>query len=172
MSQEELKKFRVMLKFTQRQLADKLGLSIQQISNYETGRNPIPKMVALAIKQLFSDKAGPYGGLSNLTAGERGLLENFVSRLRKKLGDKIVLITFFGSKARGDFSQESDIDILFVLTTLTPTIRHQIYKILFQVDPYYDAKISPIIYSLNDFQKNEQMCSPFIFKIKKEGVML
>ena len=36
-------------------------------------------------------------------------------KLRKKFGDNIVKIILFGSYARGDYSAESDIDLLLVV---------------------------------------------------------
>ncbi len=48
----ELKKIRQRLRLTQRTLGEKLSLSDQQISNYESGRHPIPKVVELAVVHL------------------------------------------------------------------------------------------------------------------------
>ena len=54
-------------------------------------------------------------GLRYLTSRERTALSEFVARLRGKYADEIVLVTLFGSKVRGDFDEESDLDLLVVV---------------------------------------------------------
>lgn len=172
MKAQEFKSVRKKLGLTQRELALQLNLSIQQISNYETDRNPIPKIVEMALDQLSTGGEGPSDKLFYLSPNEREVLQKFISAVKSALGRKLVFAIAFGSRVRGDFSAESDLDVLLLLTTLTPSMRHHIYDILFQIDPYYDTKLSPVIYTLHDFQKNEEMDSPFVERIKKEGVLL
>ena len=53
---------------------------------------------------------------------ENGPLENwqravlaFARRARRELGDRIVHIILYGSRARGDYTEDSDIDVLVVV---------------------------------------------------------
>lgn len=48
----------------------------------------------------------------SLTDVERLLVERFVERLQESLGDDLDAIWLYGSKARGDASEESDVDLL------------------------------------------------------------
>lgn len=50
-----------------------------------------------------------------LTVEERKAVENLIRSIKKQLEDRIKLIKIFGSKIRGDFRADSDIDILIVL---------------------------------------------------------
>jgi predicted nucleotidyltransferase len=50
--------------------------------------------------------------LHHLTTHERSVLTKFLSRLRERCGDRIAHVWLFGSKARGDFDEESDVDLL------------------------------------------------------------
>ncbi len=50
-----------------------------------------------------------------LTPDERAGLATFVDRLRQRYGDDLLRVRLFGSKARGDFHEESDFDLLIVL---------------------------------------------------------
>ena len=54
-------------------------------------------------------------GLSYLTGREKAALSEFVARLRERYADEVVLVTLFGSKVRGDFDEESDLDVLVVV---------------------------------------------------------
>ena len=52
---------------------------------------------------------------ARLTPDERAGLYTFVDRLRQRYGDDLLRVRLFGSKARGDFHDESDFDLLIVL---------------------------------------------------------
>ena len=54
-------------------------------------------------------------GLRHLTSREKAALSEFVARLREKYADEVVLVVLFGSKVRGDFDEESDLDVLVVV---------------------------------------------------------
>ncbi|MDI6738499.1 MAG: nucleotidyltransferase domain-containing protein, partial [Nanoarchaeota archaeon] len=53
--------------------------------------------------------------LNYLTKKERKALEEFSFRLKDFLGKNLVFVKLFGSKVRGDFNKDSDIDILLIL---------------------------------------------------------
>ena len=53
--------------------------------------------------------------LAHLTANERAALAALVDRLRERYGDDLLRVVLFGSKARGDFDAESDLDVLIVV---------------------------------------------------------
>nr|HID14926.1 HEPN domain-containing protein [Anaerolineae bacterium] len=52
--------------------------------------------------------------LHHLTSHERDVLAEFLSWLRERCGDRIAYVWLFGSKVRGDFDEESDVDLLIV----------------------------------------------------------
>ena len=154
---------------TQRELGEFLGLTSQQISNYETGRQPIPRVVVQAITSLAPRKVSKYSGLS---VEEKKFLEQFVAQLREKTGQDILFLVAFGSKIRGEGQKDSDLDLLVVVQKKTPKLREQIFRILFELDPINRYSLSPILYSLYEFRMNERMNSPFILNLKKEGALL
>jgi predicted nucleotidyltransferase len=103
---------------------------------------------------------------------EKEIIEKFASRIKEKLEDNLIFIKMFGSKARGDFHEDSDIDILIVVNNKTIAVRDEIYNILFELDPYYEHKVSIILFSLYEYKKNEEMKSPFTQHIDHEGINL
>lgn len=52
---------------------------------------------------------------ARLTPNEHVGLAAFVEHLRQRYGDDLLRVRLFGSKARGDFHEESDFDLLIVL---------------------------------------------------------
>lgn len=107
-----------------------------------------------------------------LSKKEEKIVREFAQKLKDSFGENMLFMELFGSKVRGDFSHGSDIDILLVVREKTPEVRDMIFNILFELDPYYEFKISPIIYSDFEYKKNEELESTFVETIKKEGVML
>jgi predicted nucleotidyltransferase len=52
--------------------------------------------------------------LEHLTENERAALAALVEQSRQRYGDDLLRVVLFGSKARGDFDAESDLDVLIV----------------------------------------------------------
>jgi len=107
-----------------------------------------------------------------LNKKEREVIKEITSQLTANMKDNLVILELFGSKIRGDFEKDSDIDMLVVLKKEICQSREKIFDILFEIDPYYELKISPVIYSELEYIRNEELRSPFIENIKKEGVVL
>ena len=110
--------------------------------------------------------------MNYLNDKERNAVDRFVKRMKELLGDNLVLMKLFGSKTRGDSNEESDIDILLVLREKNRELQERIYEILFEIDPYYELRISLLIFSDFEYRKNEELSSPFIESVKKEGILL
>ncbi len=83
--------------------------------------------------------------------------------------DDIKLIMLFGSVARGDDSEESDIDILIV-SPIADKIKPEIHKITMDIILEKDEVISPRLITEDEFQKVEDY--PFLTNVLKEGVVI
>ncbi len=105
-----------------------------------------------------------------LTEREGKTLNSFSTKLKAALGENLVLIKLIGSKARGDFTEDSDLDVLIVVKEYI--FKEKVYDILFSIDPYYETKISPIIYSTYEYQRNKELESPFIKAVENGGIKL
>ncbi len=107
-----------------------------------------------------------------LTDKEKKAIETFSSKVKEKLGKELILIKLFGSKVRGDFDKDSDIDILIVVKKDYLINKENIFDVLFDIDPYYEMKISPVIYSEYEYERNKELESPFVEIIQREGINL
>ncbi len=76
----------------------------------------------------------------------------------------------YGSKARGDFLEESDLDLLIVTDRpLSRKERYEINDLLFELEVQYDVTVSTIYVTLEDTETRKNL---FLKEIFKEGILL
>ncbi len=96
----------------------------------------------------------------------------------KKIGDilskdeRIMKIIAFGSRVRGDFREDSDLDVLVVITRKDREIKEMIMDAFYEYELKEEIPFSVIILSEEEFGFNENLGSPFIKQIKEEGVVI
>lgn len=102
------------------------------------------------------------------------IILDFSRQVKKILGNQLTKVILYGSYARGDYKENSDIDIM-VLTTLTDDeierIENSIFELAFDFEIKYGIDISVIV-------KNEEHFEywlgalPFYDSVNKEGIVL
>lgn len=97
-------------------------------------------------------------------------IKNFSKQLSDKLGDNLVSVQLFGSKARGNFHKESDIDILVVLKHPAENQINFIYDTAMFLSCQCGAYLSVKIFSLKEFEYYKNIPTRFIKNVLKEGV--
>ena len=102
------------------------------------------------------------------------IIISFANGVKKILGDDLKKIILYGSYARGDYSENSDIDIM-VLTTLTDSeierVESKIYDLAFDFLMDYGVDISVVIKNENQF--NYWLGAlPFYDNVQREGMVL
>ncbi|MBU1152436.1 nucleotidyltransferase domain-containing protein [bacterium] len=107
-----------------------------------------------------------------LRKDEHKALKSFIKGVKSLLGNNLVSIELFGSKARGGFDEESDLDVLIVLCGRDWATSHRISIIATEINLEYDCNISPVIYTQAEYQKNQQFNTLFIQNLKKEAIAL
>ena len=83
--------------------------------------------------------------------------------------DDIVQIILFGSVARGDDTEESDIDILIV-SPVADEIRHDIHQKAIDIIFERDEVISPRLMTVEHFNKTKDYS--FLTNVLREGVVI
>ena len=71
--------------------------------------------------------------LQHLTPHERKVLAEFLSRLWERCGDRITHVWLFGSKVRGDFDEESDVDLLIVVSEGDDTLEKAVGEVAYDL---------------------------------------
>ncbi|TCS76619.1 nucleotidyltransferase-like protein [Muricomes intestini] len=102
------------------------------------------------------------------------ILIKFSKEVRKIIGDSLKKVIVYGSYARGDYSENSDIDIM-ILTTLSDDeirkVENTIYDIAFDFQMDYLVDISVIVKNEKQFQY-WLGALPFYDNVQKEGVVI
>lgn len=73
---------------------------------------------------------------------ERLAIQAYARRLSEFLGKELCHLWLFGSKARGDFNADSDIDLLIVLHNLNPERRGVIRRMAARISLDYDMLLN------------------------------
>lgn len=102
------------------------------------------------------------------------ILQSYAAQVKEILGDAVRKIILYGSYARGDYTESSDIDMM-ILTTLKDedisVVSYQLYDLAFDYQMEYGVDISVII--KNEEQFNYWLGAlPFYDNVKWEGVIM
>lgn len=110
--------------------------------------------------------------LGHLTPNERAALGEFVSRLRVKYPDEVMLVRLFGSKARGDFDAESDVDVLVVVKNNDWRFSDDIALEAYDPMLEHNVVISPTVVGADHYRWLEEHKAPFYLAVDRDGVDL
>lgn len=111
-------------------------------------------------------------GLKYLTLRERKALAEYLTRLREQFGDQIQHVILYGSKVRGDFDAESDIDLFVVVNNPDEKIEDALTRLVVNVDLKYDVLLSDFIASPERYQRMANIQEPLYQNLQSEGVDL
>ncbi|PIU52164.1 hypothetical protein COS91_00645 [Candidatus Desantisbacteria bacterium CG07_land_8_20_14_0_80_39_15] len=94
-------------------------------------------------------------------------LKNFLPLLVKKYRPKKIIL--FGSRARGDANEKSDVDLVIVAN-----LKVRFFKRIGMILDLYKGKrdLEPLVYTEVEFDKMIKEKRPFIEKVLKEGIIL
>lgn len=109
--------------------------------------------------------------LGHLNHTEEEAITKFKTLLSQKLGNNLKDILLYGSKARGDYNNDSDIDILVVADIVNPDVKDTIRDTVLDIQLEYSLPISVHIRSLDYYnaQQNNRL-NIFIHNVEREGI--
>lgn len=113
--------------------------------------------------------------LAHLPSHERAALKAFVDHLYERYGDDLLRVVLFGSKARGDFDAESDLDILVVVRMRDRGYReywNEIVDMTWDIELAYGVVISLIIKDERGYAKMREQPLLLARNIKQDGIVL
>jgi len=103
-----------------------------------------------------------------MTLEEKAALDELKRALRTRYG--LVSIVVYGSKARGDDSPDSDIDVMIVLDDYTPQIEAAVDELVYDINLAHDCLISVVIFGRHELEEGPLGESPLYKRILAEGV--
>lgn len=110
--------------------------------------------------------------IAALTAEENRIVEEVASVLKAILGADLSRLVLFGSRARGDYEPESDIDLAIVVRQLTRETKNRILDIIADLEMKHLVPLSALVISeetLDSLKKKERRLA---LDIEAEGIPL
>jgi len=83
---------------------------------------------------------------------------------------RIERMIVFGSRARGDAVEESDLDVFIEVPSLTPTLRQTILDIAWEISLEHEMVISTFLTSTSLLTNSPLAGNPILRAIEAEGV--
>jgi predicted nucleotidyltransferase len=105
-----------------------------------------------------------------LTPCEQQIVKGLADTLRRNLGASEVLL--YGSAARGQLEEGSDVDLLVVLPKVNWEIEKQVTERCFQAELKCERIISAISFTEAELTQTPLRASPFVLGARKEGIPL
>ena len=99
--------------------------------------------------------------MSQLTEQDRLAVIEFVAWLHRLFPTELHGVVLYGSKARGEATPDSDIDLLVILDTRSRQNRIQVNKAASRVSLAFDVLLLPHVVDLEQWQ--EMADTPFFF---------
>ena len=101
-------------------------------------------------------------------------MKDYAKGAKEVYGDKLKDIILFGSCARGDFDDESDVDVMILLDIEREderVEREKIHPVVFMLDEKYGYELlfSTLVRSYKDFNYWLQ-AKPFYMNVRKDGI--
>jgi prevent-host-death family protein len=107
-------------------------------------------------------------GLSTMTSRDKQIIEAFAASIREASPEAQVWA--FGSRVRGDARSDSDYDMCVVIEHLDDESDSRISDIAFDVGWEYQALITTVTYSREQFERGPHSFSPLVLNVLREGV--
>ena len=105
-----------------------------------------------------------------LNAEEKSALKSFKARLEEILGNRLIELKLFGSKARGDDRPDSDIDVLVIVTEDDWRICDVVYSVTTDILLQTDISISPKVISENQLEQLKKEDTFFSRNINRDAI--
>lgn len=169
--------------FTPEELAEKLKLSIATVykllSQDKLPYFKVGKSYRIPARAFASYMMGE-GNLSHFVSVGPEIpraayrFVELVDELSREVKDQIIAVILFGSYARGDHDEHSDIDLLVLLKDTTPELDVQVAALSSEAMAAggFDEFLSPLRMSIAHWIQLARDGSPLYEEIQREGVLL
>lgn len=102
------------------------------------------------------------------------ILDIFAKRVKGLYGEKLVKILLYGSYARKEQDEESDIDIMVIVNLSEEENRKYVdslIEIVSEINLEHDVVLSPIVEPYKKYMDYKEII-PFLISVDKEGIQI
>lgn len=101
---------------------------------------------------------------------EREWIEAFSQSVRESFPGRVQRVVVFGSKARGEATPDSDLDVLVVVSEADWASKSRIRLLGYELALGKDVVPSIVVYSADEFRRRKESRSVFVESIERTGV--
>jgi uncharacterized protein len=99
-------------------------------------------------------------------------LKDLKERLEIMLGDRLVLLVLYGSRARGDYERSSDVDVAVIVRDLDRKLKLQILQAVAEIELEHLVPLSTLVMSEDSYTDLLRRERRIALDIQREGVPL
>lgn len=103
---------------------------------------------------------------------DKKVLEELKRNLTELLGERLKKLVLYGSRARGDYDEDSDIDIAIIVRGLTRELKNQILDMVADIEMEHLTPLSTLVLSEEDFELLKKRERRIALDIEREGIPL
>lgn len=97
-------------------------------------------------------------------------LEIFSRTFRDQFGNNLKRIILFGSRARGDYNEESDYDFILIFDKVSKELKEDVTHLVVDLMIEHGIVITNFIFTEEELKKRR--FAPFIMNAQREGIVL
>jgi predicted nucleotidyltransferase len=97
-----------------------------------------------------------------------GLLRELRDRLERRV--RLRRLVLFGSRARGDFSSDSDMDVVVIVDELDDVTEQAIHDCTWELGLEEGVVIVPVVYSRDEWENGPERSSLLALAVEREGM--
>ena len=119
-------------------------------------------------EEVISEKNQTKEGIAMNKENLERIIQEFKDEIQKITGSNLKRVVLFGSYARGDAEEGSDIDLLLIFEHKTSSdVISKIRAVSNRLSLKYDVVISEFLFTEEDFNNYK---TPFLLTVKREGI--
>jgi predicted nucleotidyltransferase len=110
--------------------------------------------------------------LPQLAPNEQAAVRRYIADIGERFPEDVLSVTLFGSKARGDASAESDIDLLVLVDEENREIRSELWRIASDVSLEHNVVLSVRVFARSRWAETCRIRLPLYRAIVADGIPL
>jgi len=99
-------------------------------------------------------------------------LESFIARLQERYTNEVLRVLLFGSKVRGDFDEESDLDLFVVVKSNDWRFHQEVSHLALAPMLEHDIVISTLTVGQDHYNRLRKLRTSFYRNLQRESVNL